>query len=142
MSLGHRRAERGSIMLFPPPLFPRSEARLHIFFFFSSRRRHTRFKCDWSSDVCSSDLIWRAGVVITGVGGCVAAVGFEAAKRLAPALGAAVFLIPVDPYGRIRFAVPLQTAAAGITQWICDVLGMYVDRARNLLTINGVEVNV
>src|SRR5688572_32398860 len=29
-----------------------------IFFFFSSRRRHTRFDCDWSSDVCSSDL-WR-----------------------------------------------------------------------------------
>src|SRR5882762_2907950 len=27
-----------------------------MFFFFSSRRRHTRFKCDWSSDVCSSDL--------------------------------------------------------------------------------------
>src|SRR5256886_13036081 len=29
---------------------------LHVFFFFSSRRRHTRFDCDWSSDVCSSDL--------------------------------------------------------------------------------------
>src|SRR5260370_5503682 len=29
----------------------------HHSFFFSSRRRHTRFKCDWSSDVCSSDLI-------------------------------------------------------------------------------------
>src|SRR5260370_15514273 len=28
----------------------------NISFFFSSRRRHTRFKCDWSSDVCSSDL--------------------------------------------------------------------------------------
>src|SRR2546430_10745645 len=28
-----------------------------IVFFFSSRRRHTRFDCDWSSDVCSSDLI-------------------------------------------------------------------------------------
>src|SRR2546427_4259179 len=27
------------------------------FFFFSSRRRHTRFDCDWSSDVCSSDLL-------------------------------------------------------------------------------------
>src|SRR5260370_7994283 len=27
------------------------------FFFFSSRRRHTIFKCDWSSDVCSSDLV-------------------------------------------------------------------------------------
>src|SRR5256886_17272171 len=30
-------------------------------FFFSSRRRHTRFDCDWSSDVCSSDL--RRGAV-------------------------------------------------------------------------------
>src|SRR2546430_3247694 len=29
-----------------------------FFFFFSSRRRHTRFDCDWSSDVCSSDLHW------------------------------------------------------------------------------------
>src|SRR2546430_8315373 len=29
---------------------------LLLFFFFSSRRRHTRFDCDWSSDVCSSDL--------------------------------------------------------------------------------------
>src|SRR5688572_28054760 len=28
-------------------------------FFFSSRRRHTRFDCDWSSDVCSSDLATR-----------------------------------------------------------------------------------
>src|SRR5260370_3645355 len=27
-----------------------------LHFFFSSRRRHTIFKCDWSSDVCSSDL--------------------------------------------------------------------------------------
>src|SRR5260370_29724044 len=31
------------------------------FFFFSSRRRHTRFKCDWSSDVCSSDLVRTLG---------------------------------------------------------------------------------
>src|SRR2546427_8223580 len=32
---------------------------LLVFFFFSSRRRHTRFDCDWSSDVCSSDLLTR-----------------------------------------------------------------------------------
>src|SRR5947207_4910291 len=31
------------------------------FFFFSSRRRHTRSLCDWSSDVCSSDLSKRLG---------------------------------------------------------------------------------
>src|SRR3712207_8172466 len=29
-----------------------------LFFFFSSRRRHTRYWRDWSSDVCSSDLFW------------------------------------------------------------------------------------
>src|SRR6185312_4198558 len=30
-----------------------------LFFFFSSRRRHTRSDRDWSSDVCSSDLVGR-----------------------------------------------------------------------------------
>src|SRR5256886_3055957 len=33
-----------------------SSSRAGFGFFFSSRRRHTRFDCDWSSDVCSSDL--------------------------------------------------------------------------------------
>src|SRR3712207_6894648 len=32
-----------------------------VFFFFSSRRRHTRYWRDWSSDVCSSDLEHRRG---------------------------------------------------------------------------------
>src|SRR2546427_9237545 len=32
------------------------DAVIERWFFFSSRRRHTRFDCDWSSDVCSSDL--------------------------------------------------------------------------------------
>src|SRR3989344_6614389 len=29
-----------------------------VFFLFSSRRRHPRLTCVWSSDVCSSDLTW------------------------------------------------------------------------------------
>src|SRR5947209_16469452 len=34
---------------------------MNVFFFFSSRRRHTRYWRDWSSDVCSSDLgSWHA----------------------------------------------------------------------------------
>src|SRR6267143_4855368 len=35
---------------------------MFFFFFFSSRRRHTRWNCDWSSDVCSSDLALLIGV--------------------------------------------------------------------------------
>src|SRR2546430_11487468 len=40
-------------------------------FFFSSRRRHTRFDCDWSSDVCSSDLYLNghSDVIAGGVAG-------------------------------------------------------------------------
>src|SRR2546426_2443027 len=34
-----------------------------FFFFFSSRRRHTRLQGDWSSDVCSSDLLVSLGSV-------------------------------------------------------------------------------
>src|ERR671916_1554968 len=41
---------------------------VYIFFFFSSRRRHTISLCDWSSDVCSSDLY--GGELIRG---CLAA---------------------------------------------------------------------
>src|SRR5256886_4928440 len=40
---------------------------MQFVFFFSSRRRHTRFDCDWSSDVCSSDLYYLREVA--GVGG-------------------------------------------------------------------------
>src|SRR6266581_6345086 len=39
-----------------------------MFFFFSSRRRHTRWTGDWSSDVCSSDLIAAYGAMDEGHG--------------------------------------------------------------------------
>src|SRR6266446_7191774 len=35
---------------------------MSFFFFFSSRRRHTRLQGDWSSDVCSSDLLGETSV--------------------------------------------------------------------------------
>src|SRR5580698_11188278 len=42
---------------------------LSMFFFFSSRRRHTRLTCDWSSDVCSSDLADGGDIRLALVGG-------------------------------------------------------------------------
>src|SRR6266567_3115756 len=41
------------------------------FFFFSSRRRHTIFDCDWSSDVCSSDLAGKAPAAGIGLLGAL-----------------------------------------------------------------------
>src|SRR5690606_41052740 len=51
----------------------------YSFFFFSSRRRHTRFSRDWSSDVCSSDLNHHPPATVAGPGGT--------ARRAAPAPG-------------------------------------------------------
>src|SRR2546430_4359721 len=48
--------ERGMVVAFVEFFLPFSLGySLAAAFFFSSRRRHTRFDCDWSSDVCSSD---------------------------------------------------------------------------------------
>src|SRR5260370_2473043 len=68
------------------------------YFFFSSRRRHTRFKCDWSSDVCSSDLDsvrQRQSLrPILGVGGLnrgISQVGHPVSRLLIPLQ----FVVPV-----------------------------------------------
>src|SRR2546430_9101469 len=58
-----------------------AEVRYGLFFFFSSRRRHTRFDCDWSSDVCSSDLADATGGQLTlTAGGSVSSAGDLLAK--------------------------------------------------------------
>src|SRR5947207_12290114 len=44
------------IILYSNVLFLLALVYCFFLFFFSSRRRHTRSLCDWSSDVCSSDL--------------------------------------------------------------------------------------
>src|SRR2546430_4620570 len=57
----------------------------HVFecgcFFFSSRRRHTRFDCDWSSDVCSSDLPFVIGDVASLVASASALEETDSAGR-------------------------------------------------------------
>src|SRR5205085_5191435 len=45
-----------------------AKLKLKLVFFFSSRRRHTRFDCDWSSDVCSSDLDSGCAERVVGAG--------------------------------------------------------------------------
>src|SRR5690348_14072501 len=57
------------------------------FFFFSSRRRHTRWTGDWSSDVCSSDLL-RTGPEPYGGGGPV---------HVGAAIQVKIDLVPIDP---------------------------------------------
>src|SRR2546430_14316604 len=71
----------------------RSESYASCVFFFSSRRRHTRFDCDWSSDVCSSDL----SKAMVELGGLQQRLGRDAARVQAGAAegGAAVAVLPL-----------------------------------------------
>src|SRR5260370_17321267 len=73
-------------------------------FFFSSRRRHTRFKCDWSSDVCSSDL--------PSSGSAKDTVGFDSfhmSEHVAMYKGAKLGGVTFDP--TVSFADPLEVLA-------------------------------
>src|SRR3712207_7430350 len=59
-----------------------------LVFFFSSRRRHTRYWRDWSSDVCSSDLVLVA-VYASPVAEALAGIGTQ--------LGYRVVVVEPDP---------------------------------------------
>src|SRR2546427_8734769 len=95
-----------------------------LFFFFSSRRRHTRFDCDWSSDVCSSDLPTRRLVDPPHHGALFAprhAAARVAARRPVPAAvprakGEALRAgVPVFPAARAAGPVEPSVARAGIS---------------------------
>src|SRR2546430_4011527 len=65
-------------------------------FFFSSRRRHTRFDCDWSSDVCSSDLVaWQyIGAQVAG-----AVVGAALVRTVLPRVAVGLALVGTPRLG-------------------------------------------
>src|SRR5437762_8979673 len=68
------------------------------FFFFSSRRRHTRYIGDWSSDVCSSDLVgpasWSAGATVVAVFGFWTSDSRDKSCRASSTIWASIFLHP------------------------------------------------
>src|SRR2546430_5029154 len=73
-----------------------------FFFFFSSRRRHTRFDCDWSSDVCSSDLQILGLMVGPALGGLLAdhlgiRAAFVGSSGLAVIAGLNILLVYHEP---------------------------------------------
>src|SRR6266568_7980140 len=86
-------------------------------FFFSSRRRHTRWNCDWSSDVCSSDLV-------------------DGIKRVLRALDIALYCIGIGSFG-FRFGDGLRNLmlfeiAVQVRQRALDRLKLGEMRARGI----------
>src|SRR2546430_4460208 len=104
-----------------------------VVFFFSSRRRHTRFDCDWSSDVCSSDLDEvAAGRDLDAVAGRLVPVQEEALRDRVLGWGeldvdAAVqeevrrpqhLLARVHPEGQVVEAAPRAVGVRGVDQLV------------------------
>src|SRR6266513_5260737 len=101
---------------------------VEFLFFFSSRRRHTRSKRDWSSDVCSSDLFNAAAFRAIEVGARLAApmalvwglaeltaksfgVRFGSRLGLAALTAIAGVVLASDPLSGVTFTVAWPTAA-------------------------------
>src|SRR5215467_6600949 len=101
-----------------------------IFFFFSSRRRHTRLQGDWSSDVCSSDLAaGMSTLILAGDAGAAEQWNFymhQSAPNFATSRGAKLFTEEIDKATggqlkvRLHLAGTLQINASNITQAVGD----------------------
>src|SRR2546426_2057110 len=80
-----------------------------IFFFFSSRRRHTRLQGDWSSDVCSSDLyVSQAAIPALRDRGGGAIVNFASAAVL-------------KPQSQLAAYTAAKSAVAGLTRALAKI---------------------
>src|SRR6266436_6763805 len=80
-----------------------------FFFFFSSRRRHTRCSRDWSSDVCSSDLVLEI---------CAHVGAYGAVDMITPVLTLCPEVVEEDGVFRHPYLVPCNVALVGEQDWL------------------------
>src|SRR5256885_6049516 len=100
-------------------------------FFFSSRRRHTRLQGDWSSDVCSSDLLEHAAATLREfvsrevLGRIAAAIQLER-----PQLRATLAASQLIGIAMLRYVVKVEPlASAGpdeVARWAGPVVQRYL----------------
>src|SRR5690349_22922681 len=91
-----------------------------FFFFFSSRRRHTRSLRDWSSDVCSSDLVAPLqGAFAASIVAFFSFLGFEAAANMAEEVKNPTRSYPRALFGAILTAAVVYLLIAEIGRASC-----------------------
>lgn len=90
----------------------------------------------------SVPTLWHGGPVLTALGAIVSVLGADVLQHFLPAVLALAFLIPITPTRRQIISAPMEAYAASWTQSICQLLGLNVARSGNLLSVNGVSVEV
>lgn len=93
-------------------------------------------------DIRFYHYLWYGGAIVVAIGCLVSVLGKSLVLRFLPAFLSLVFLIPVPGRYRQRIAVPMETAAAKVTQRSLEVLGTPIERSGNILRTNGVDVTV
>jgi exosortase len=96
----------------------------------------------WYGFRSGTDIMWHGGALMMVGGAILTIVGVDFVLKFLPAFGALAFLLPVP--GRIRHAIalPLQEVSARVAEFIMVLFGVPIERAGNLLTINGHQVAV
>lgn len=88
------------------------------------------------------DILWHASAVASAAGAIVCVFGLQLTRKFLPSFIALAFLLPVPGRFRHEIAVPLQEISAKATEVILDLAGLPIERAGNILKINGESVAV
>ena len=83
-----------------------------------------------------------AGAILLCIGAFISIAGIQLPLRFLPAIGVLAFLIPIWPERRMQLAGPLQEATARITQDVCEMFGMVVERQGSNLLVNGAGIAI
>lgn len=86
--------------------------------------------------------VWHLGAVLMLIGCITTVLGKNVLFQFLPAFAVLAFLIPVPGFIRQTISLPLQNATAIVTHNILDIAGVQLERAANVLIINGQQVAV
>src|SRR5256886_7587350 len=107
-------------------------------FFFSSRRRHTRFDCDWSSDVCSSDLFNAPDLVPGNYKVSVQHAGFKThATTVVVRVNVTTSIVAKLEMGEVSMMVNVESGAITVDTSKATVQGVITGDQIDRLPLNG-----
>jgi exosortase len=90
----------------------------------------------------SVPTLWHGGPILILIGLVICVTGIDVVGKFIPAFVALLFLIPITPTRRHILAAPMEHLAASWTAVTCELFGLHVVRYGNLLSANGVKVEV
>jgi len=96
----------------------------------------------WFGYLNAVQSFWHGGSILVVIGAAISVLGSQVMWQFLPAIVMLGFLVPVPGLIRQQIAMPLQTATAAATHHLFELLGFYVPRTGNMLTINGTPVGI